>query len=278
MNKIMRNAVKYARLIICTLFLLCSLSPSARAFQTVGSVALPKVEDVEKIETTNNKFRFQTPESLLRMLPNMIAVTPGNKKPAGYQYGTILLKDGTILKWRSSSYGNVFLSDGKAEQLYVEDESFWSFFLGKFVYTLVSFTLFALFLIYYFDYLRHQPVGDSVNVSNRINSDYARILCIRIAAFTLLCGLGYLLLLQPMQQISDGVQVSHLKGQRSPYISFADTEPGNFWFAVFLNASFGLLSIFFGTILLLINPKSKFWRRKSTTAGKPLFKNQNYAK
>lgn len=250
----------------CLLFLLCFASVPARALQTDDvSITLPKVEEVQKIETTNNKYRFQTPESLLRKLPNMIAVTPGNLKVPDYQYGTILLKDGTVLKWRSSSYNKIILYNDKTEQAYFEDESFWSLFFGKFVYTLVSFGLFAFFLVYYFDYLRHQPGGDSVNAFNRNNYDRARIWCIRIAAFFLLAGLGYLLLLEPIQQISDGVQVTHLKGQRSPYISFADTEPGNFWFAVFLNASFGLLSIFFATVLLLINPKSEFWKRKPKT-------------
>lgn len=251
--------MKNSRIIIFTLFLLGCCSPSARAFQTDKNIALPRVEDVQKIETTDNKFRFQTPASLLRRMPRMITATPGNMKPAGYQYGTMLLKDGTILKWRSSSYSNVFLYDDKHEQLYVEDESFWSTSLGKFIYTLISFALFALFLIFYFDYLRHQPDGNFF-------SSFNRILFIRVAAFLLIAGFGYLLLIEPLQQINDGVQVTHLRGQSKPYITFADTKPGEFYFAVFLNAIFGLLSIFFGTVLLLINPKSEFWRRKSKTA------------
>jgi len=241
---------------ICLIFLLgIAASQSARAFQNDGELALPKVEDVQKIETTNNKFRFQTPESLLRQLPHLTAVTTGNGKFSNYQYGTILLKDGTILKWRSSDYGNVFLYNDKTERLYVEDTSVWSAFLGKFVYTLASFMLFAFFLIFYFDHLRHQPDGGLFNSFNRI-------MCIRITAFLLLAFLGYLLLLEPFRQISDGRALSEMKGRSGMHVTFADTEPIGFWFSIFLNASFGLLSIFFGTILLLINPKSEFWKRK----------------
>ena len=145
---------------IWLLFLLCIASAQlARAFQNDDNLTLPKVEDVQKIETTNNEFRFQTPESLWRMLPNMTAKTPGNLKIPGYQYGTILLKNGTLLKWRSSSHSNVFLYDDKHEQLYTEDASFWSYFLGKFVYTLASLVLFSFFLGY-FIWRKKQPEND----------------------------------------------------------------------------------------------------------------------
>ena len=222
---------------------------------------MPKVEDVQKIETTNNEFRFQTPESLLRMLPNMIAVTPGNLKVPGSQYGTILLKDGTILKWRSTHYGNVYLYDGEREQLYVEQESFWSYFLAKFIYTLTAVVLFSVFLGY-FIWRKRQPAGDSSFFSR----DSLKTVGVRLLAFVLLAGLGYLLLQTPLQQINDGVLEATGKGISKPYLEFADTEPGNFWFSVFLNSIFGLASIFFGTVFLLLNPRGKFWRRKPKAA------------
>ncbi len=114
--------------LICLLFLLCFAALSARAFQNDGAIRLPEVEDVQKIETTNNKFRFQTPESLLRMLPHLTAYAPGKGKSQNYQYGTILLKDGSILKWRSSNPGNVTFYNDETEQFYFEDTSFWSDF------------------------------------------------------------------------------------------------------------------------------------------------------
>lgn len=234
---------------------------SARALQTDdASIALPKVEDVQKIETTNNEFRFQTPESLLRMLPNMTAKTPGNLKIPGYQYGTILLKNGTLLKWRSSHYGNVFLYDDEHEQLYTEDVSFWTYFLGKFVYTLASLVLFSFFLGY-FIWRKKQPENDS----GLFSRESLKSVGIRLLAFVLFVGLGYLLLQTPLQQINDGVLEATGKGISKPYLEFADTEPGTFWFSIFLNSIFGLVSIFFGILFLSLNPRSKFWKRKPQT-------------
>ena len=250
---------------ICLLFLLCVASMSARALQTDDvSIALPKAEDVEKIETTKGEFRFQTPESLLRKLPNMIAVTPGNLKVSGYQYGTIRLTDGRILKWRSSSYGNVYLSDGKSEQLYVEDESFWSYFLSKFVYDLALLILFTVFLGN-FIFQRNQPGSDFAGVSGFFSRDSLKITGVRMLAFLLFACLAYLLLQVPAQELNDGVIHFYPKGAGKVQYIFADTEPNTFRFSVFINSIFGLLAIFFGIIFLSLNPKSKFWRRKPKT-------------
>ena len=243
---------------IWLLFLLCIASAQlARAFQNDDNLALPKVEDVQKIETTNNEFRFQTPESLWRMLPNMTAKTSGNLKIPGYQYGTILLKNGTLLKWRSSHYGKVFLYDDKHEQLYTEDASFWSYFLGEFVYTVASLVLFSFFLGY-FIWRKKQPENDPGFFSR----ESLKSVGIRLLAFIIFVGLGYLLLQTPLQQINEGVLEVTGKGISKPYLEFADTEPGNFWFSIFLNSIFGLVSIFFGILFLSLNPRSKFWKRK----------------
>lgn len=134
-------------------------------------------------------------------------------------------------------------------------------FLGKFVYILATLTCFTLFTSFYV-WLRNQPNGGNSNGSNQATYGYLKVFGIRAAAFLVFAVFGYLLLAEPFRQMSDGRVLIDGKGADHVHICFADTESGSFWFALFLNASFGLLSIFFGAIFLIVNPKSKFWKRK----------------
>jgi hypothetical protein len=244
-------------IITANLLLIFAICITGQNKSNEESIVLPKPEDVQKIETTNNEFRYQTPESLLRQLPNLSAKTFGDSKSRDYQYGTITLKDGTVLKWKSSHFGNVFLYNDKTEQFYSEDVSFWSDFLGKFVYILTAFVLFTLLLIYFFNQRNH--ADDSLD---QINSGYWKLLLIRISAFLVFVGFAYLLFQSPLQQFHDGIAVMDQKGGPTHY-AFYDTEPGNFKFHLILGSSFGVFSLFCGIGFLLFNPKSKFWTKKA---------------
>lgn len=238
----------------CLLLFICFASITAKAFQIDAAFVLPRIEDVQKIETTNNEFRYQTPESLLRKLSYLKLQTTGETSVCPKcQYGIITRKDGRILKWKSSRAGNFMLYDDKTQQHYVEDVSFWNHFLGKFVYLLTVGALFTLFTVYL------------VGKRSEPDDDYWKILIVRIAAFLLFAFFAYLLLQSPLQQLNDGIAVMKQRGGPD-HLAFADTEPVNFRSSITLNSLFGFFPILCGIGFLLFNPKSRNWAKKPKPA------------
>ena len=254
---------------IFIIFLLTVSFALAQSLNTDEKFVLPKAEDIQQIDTTNNEFRYETPAHLLRNWPNLIAKTPeitkpsGNAKPDNYQFGTVTLKDGTIWKWRSSHFGNVTIYNESVEQFYIVDISVWTYFLGQAVYTIIFFLLFAVVLGLYVA-KRRRPANVYMNQPSRFGRDYWAFLLVRLGAFILFGFLAYLLLQIPLQHLSDGVVEIHPRGGPSILV-FAETSPGSFRFGIFLDSIFTILSIICSLIFLLINPQGKFWRKKTKT-------------
>ena len=240
-----------------------SQSKTVETPQTENTFTLPKAEDVQKIETTNNKFRYQTPESLLRILPHLTLEMAGKfKKQQGdkNQYGTITLKDGTILKWRSSSRTIVSFYNDKSEQVYVvESKTFWSFFLARFL-PILALCVIAVLLAGFSNYKRSNPDSHLIRFYNRINNNLIGYIIIRTLVSLPIFYLGYLLLIgwESLQEISDGVAVMRPRHDSS----FADSDPIFFWITVLVHSLFGLTAIFGGLCVLLVNPKTNFWAAK----------------
>lgn len=245
-----------------------SQSKTVEASQTENTFTLPKVEDVQKIETTDNKFRYQTPESLLRILPHLtLRMTGKFKKDHGNayqnQYGTITLKDGTILKWRSSAHTIVSFYNDKSEQVYyVESETIWSFVLTT---TLPIFGIIVIMCLLagFSNYKRSNPDSRFIRFYNRISNNLIGYIVIRTLVSSPIFYLGYLLLIGfgSLQAISDGVfEVTTRSGGGSVY--FADSDPISFWINVLAHSLFGLTAILVGLCVLLVNPKTSFWAAK----------------
>lgn len=257
-----------------SIIFLCFAAAAARSQSIVPDVPVPKVQDIETIDTTNNKFRFGTSASILRMLPHLTAKETGPFKPpeeqSKYQFGTITLKDGRMLKWRSSHFGNIYLTDGVNGTFYVEEVSFWAFSMGQFVYAFAVFAIFSAFVTFFFNKRRELRFAGSSGVQND-RRDRRRTIAIRVAASLALLVLAFLLFQEPVRQIRDGVAEMHGKGSRSTSLVFADTEPGSFWFSMFLNSFFAILALLFGSLCLINDPGGRFWSGGRTDRPKPTF-------
>ena len=230
--------------------------------QNQAKAELPSSHDIDTIETTDNAFRFYTPASLRRILPQLVPTEHGSVKPPGYQYGTITLKDGTKVRWKSSHFGNVTIYDDVHEQFYLEQESFLDRSLGPLTYFVVSLVAFALFLFVFMD-KRIRLTEGSTQLDELIKKDYWKIMLQRILAFAFFVLLAYLILKTPLQRINDGAFLD-TPGRFSSHseMVFADANPSTFWLHVVGGIIVGLLPLLIGTFFLIFNPRSLFWARK----------------
>lgn len=213
----------------------------SQAFQTNSQLSLPKIEDVQKIETKENKqnYRYYTPESLMRILPHLAAGNVKAKEFPEYQYGTITLKDNTILKWRSTSDKNLIIYDDQTEQTYLLDEFYIrETVLGSFWLKLFSAFLFiagiSAILIFY-DYSVKYPESRPTRFHNQMNTHRIASVSIRILAASLIFYLGYSLLSESLRAVNDRVIRGTLGKGGGRYVFFADTSPRNFRFSCLRN-------------------------------------------
>ncbi|MEO6654812.1 MAG: hypothetical protein ABIO36_01905 [Pyrinomonadaceae bacterium] len=250
-----------------SLLLLFFISIFGVGSQVKANISVPEIQDIGNIETTNNQFRFYTTNSLRRMLPRLSPVTHGTKEPPGYQYGTITRKDGSIIKWKSSHFGNLILYDDGGEQFFVEKSNFWDLDLGLLTYSILSLAAFVVWLLFFLGKRYQSPNNLSFDPKS-IRKDYWKIFLFRIAAFAMFAFLAYLTLQGPLQTIDDGafLRSPGRFSDRGSDMIFADTDAKTFWLYVGPSIVVAFLPVLMGVFLLAFNPRSHIWARKPQPA------------
>ena len=202
--------------LILLIFLFAVAVTSAQTPPAVSPMPLPALADVQQIDTTKNEFRFLTPGLITRMWPRFRPAEGGGAKATNFQFGTVTLKDGTVLKWRSSHFGNFTLYDDNSEQLFVMSTSLWDDFGERFVYIVITMLLFVL-ILGIFIAKRNQVEQLYLNSASGLTSDYLKFLAVRLLACLVFAALAYLLVQGPLQDLHDGVvEVQVGGGHRVP--------------------------------------------------------------
>ena len=104
-----------------TVFLLSICLPAAAMQEKNKAISLPSRDDVDRIMLEpRSMINWYTSESLLQTLPCLIP-REGTylTKAIPFQWGTIMLKNRTVLRWKANSRTSLLVSTDQGEQLFV---------------------------------------------------------------------------------------------------------------------------------------------------------------
>jgi hypothetical protein len=107
--------------IVLAVFLLLISLPDAASQQKDKLIPLPNPRDVDRITVEQRSMgNWYTPESLLETL--LCLIPKGgtySTKAIPFQRGTIVLKNGTVLRWTANSKISLLIRSDKGEQLFI---------------------------------------------------------------------------------------------------------------------------------------------------------------
>jgi len=94
--------------------------PAAALQEKDGPISVPSACDVDRITVEQRSMvNWHTPESLLETLPCLIPRKGTySTKALPFQWGTIILKNGTVLRWTANSKTSLLIRTDEREQLF----------------------------------------------------------------------------------------------------------------------------------------------------------------
>jgi hypothetical protein len=104
-------------IVVCSLFI--TGVAQSQDIPDDPSLSLPNLEDVERVTIEPGRKSPYTPESLLKLLPRFVATEGRYRKPKFPQRGTIVLKNGVVLRWIALDNYSIQLQGERRVRLFV---------------------------------------------------------------------------------------------------------------------------------------------------------------